>query len=956
MANQPQPQPLTLPPPRSYTRTDFAALRAFVQRVPSATIARLYFDPETAPHAASADALERYLRAMRDDLVHLAQLRGSSVLADHLKASIRQHGSAKLSAVTLRMVEDASKLAVAVPLATHPVGLWFRPLIARRLTGEGIATLGELVACCNRRGGSWWRSVPRVGLLRARILVAWLRRHAGTPARRHPGRHGRRRRRCSRAARRARGHSGRARPRRRGGAIIRSARPLERIALPYGLSGAAGMNRAAGLCYLQAPHDLDAIRSWLHRYTDRPQALRAYTRELERLLLWAVTERGAALSSLSVDDCNAYKAFLAAPAERFTGPRTARSSPRWRPFAPDGLTPGSQKYAVYVLRAAFDWLVKVRYLAGNPWERVGNPATITREHAMRIERAFPLQLWARVRQGLADRGQSLGPSGPRWRAAAAAILIMGDSGLRITEASLARRERLRYVAADGDAPAGWILQVLGKGRKERSVPVSVACIAALRAHWADRGLDFNSPQDPAPLIKPVDIPPTPAAQRRHGDGASDPAGYSSNGLRGLVSWAFDQLQGTLDLTDDERRHLAGSTPHALRHTFGTQAVAASVPPDVAQKVLGHASLTTTTIYAQAETKRVRRELAGYFEQMQALTTSATAGSAEDTSESGHEVKPPPVAPAGETGPVEQIARVRLTLRVQASSGRRAGRVRGELERWILETGDAETVEPGVVLLTIHYGQKILLDREVEAWLDDISIEAQDRHCTCVIDAQWGERRWTNAGLPDERSTARAEESPPGGGVIPLPKSGKPAVSPSRIWRLRVILLGVAPEIWRRIEIPADISLAGLHGMLQAAMGWATCTGTDSDCTAFLTGSISTSIAPTACGCSTSVSRATRSATRMTWATTESRGRDRGGSQPSPRIRYPRCVAGRRAARRKIVAAAWLRASAASARRPKERAPGASCSTGSAGRSTRTRFASPKRIAAREHRERPGVMR
>jgi len=98
MANRPQ--QLTLPPPRTWTRTDFAALRAFVQRVPPATIARLYFDPDTAPHAASADALERYLRTMRDDLVQLALLHGSPVLADHLKASIRQHGGAKLTAVT----------------------------------------------------------------------------------------------------------------------------------------------------------------------------------------------------------------------------------------------------------------------------------------------------------------------------------------------------------------------------------------------------------------------------------------------------------------------------------------------------------------------------------------------------------------------------------------------------------------------------------------------------------------------------------------------------------------------------------------------------------------------------------------------------------------------------------------------------------------------------------------
>ncbi|WP_315697798.1 IS1096 element passenger TnpR family protein [Paraburkholderia fungorum] len=815
---------LTLPSPRTYTRTDFAALRAWVQRVPLPAIARLYFDSDTTPYHEDPARLERHLRAMRDDLVHLAQLHGSSVLADHLKASIRQHGSAKLTAVTLRMVEAASRLAVAVPLATHPVGLWFRPLIARRLAGEGIATLGELVACCNRRGGSWWRAVPRVGLLRARVLVAWLRRHAGSlgvtvdadvdateplaaPATTHvalvPAG-------CQTA---------------QPGPLA----PLERIALPHRLSGGEGphgtgqrgVNRAPGLCYLQAQHDLDAIRSYLHRYTDRPQALRAYTRELERLLLWAVTERGTALSSLSVDDCDAYKAFLAAPAGRFTGPRTARSSPRWRPFAPGGLTPGSQKYAVLVLRAAFDWLVKVRYLAGNPWVAVTDPATGTPEYAIRIERALPLQLWTKVRVGLDDRSQSLGPSGPQWRAARAAILLMGDSGLRITEATLARRERLGYLPADGDTPAGWVLGVLGKGRKQRSVPVSTATLTALRAHWADRGLDFNDPPATAPLIRPVDIPPTPAAQRRHDAGSANPAGYSTNGLRGLVNWAFGQLQATLDLSDDERRHLASSTPHALRHTFGTQAMAANVPPDVAQKVLGHASLATTTIYAQAETKRVRRELAGYFEQMQALTTPATApvGAAEDASASGHEATPPPVAPAGDNGPVDQVARIRVTLRVQASSGRsrkgtasgaRAERVRGELERWILEMGDAEGVEPGVVLLTIPYRQEILLDREVEAWLDDIAIEAQDRHCTCAIDAQWGARRWTHAGLPDERSTAD---------VIPFPESGKPVASPPRIWRLRVSLLGVAPAIWRRIEIPADISLAGLHGMLQAAMGW-----------------------------------------------------------------------------------------------------------------------------------------
>ncbi|WP_323123842.1 phage integrase family protein, partial [Burkholderia alba] len=154
---------LTLPPPRTYTRSDFAALRAWVQRVPPSTIASRYYDPDTTPYEDDPATLERHLKTMRDDLVHLAMLNGSSVLAEHLKTSIRQHGNARLTAVSLRMVEDAAKLAAATPAAEHRVSLWFRPAIALRLTGEGIVTLGELVAFCNRRGGRWWRRVPRIG-------------------------------------------------------------------------------------------------------------------------------------------------------------------------------------------------------------------------------------------------------------------------------------------------------------------------------------------------------------------------------------------------------------------------------------------------------------------------------------------------------------------------------------------------------------------------------------------------------------------------------------------------------------------------------------------------------------------------------------------------------------------------------------------------------------------------
>lgn len=67
-----------------------------------------------------------------------------------------------------------------------------------------------------------------------------------------------------------------------------------------------------------------------------------------------------------------------------------------------------------------------------------------------------------------------------------------------------------------------------------------------------------------------------------------------------------------DLSLDERRQLGQANAHALRHTFASHSVADDVPVNVVQKVLGHASLQTTTIYVQAEKQRVVEEVARYY--------------------------------------------------------------------------------------------------------------------------------------------------------------------------------------------------------------------------------------------------------------------------------------------------------------------------------------------------------
>ncbi|MEM5387869.1 hypothetical protein VSR68_30405 [Paraburkholderia phymatum] len=57
----------------------------------------------TTPHAATPDAL-----------VRLALISGSPALAAQLRGSIRKHGSARLTAVTLKNGEPAARFAAAL--------------------------------------------------------------------------------------------------------------------------------------------------------------------------------------------------------------------------------------------------------------------------------------------------------------------------------------------------------------------------------------------------------------------------------------------------------------------------------------------------------------------------------------------------------------------------------------------------------------------------------------------------------------------------------------------------------------------------------------------------------------------------------------------------------------------------------------------------------------------------
>lgn len=599
---------IVLPSPSAFTRQHFAALRAYCQNVSLSKIQDLYF-AEDDP--AVAIGLERFLLRMRRELIEraidanpklargLEKLRANQALLQKGYADTedteRIREKRYVHAGTLSLLFQVAEMPVAAPRLEHPLSQWFRPQLARQLKNDGLRTVNDLKRTIERRGRSWWRPIARIGAGRARVVEAWLRTHEPTlgslqwddsplsPARaltildpRHPDR------------------------------LV----PLECMALNTELDGSRGMNRSPLFAFIQARHDLEAVQAYLLRFREQPHTLRAYTKELERLILWAVIVAKRPLSSLLASDIESYKGFLKAPGAAFCGPRAPRTSIRWKPFSETPLSSKSQAYAFQVIAAFFEWLVKVRYLAGNPCHAVRPPRTEQEIMPMQIGRALPTALWRRF---IAAAEQLCAPaSAIQERIGFTAVLLMGDSGIRRAEVASVRRSALVRSPYNDNVH---VLTVLGKRNKLRQVPVSARVVNALRSHWQDRGLDFDSHtldgRDPF-LLAPLFIPNTPAAQARHMAGE---AGYAVDAIGRLVQALINRLQTTLPdaFTTDEWLRVHQLSAHAFRHTFATAFLENKRALDVLQKVLGHASIQTTSLYLSEDAKRLAEESAKFYE-------------------------------------------------------------------------------------------------------------------------------------------------------------------------------------------------------------------------------------------------------------------------------------------------------------------------------------------------------
>jgi integrase/recombinase XerC len=222
---------------------------------------------------------------------------------------------------------------------------------------------------------------------------------------------------------------------------------------------------------------------------------------------------------------------------------------------PDGISARSLARSLSAIRTFYAYLQR-------RW-KLENPA-LTLVESPKIARGKPKPVSEKAALDLLKQ-TSAGP-GEDWEKArdTAILYLLYGCGLRISEAlSLKVRDR----------QLGAALTITGKGNKSRMVPILPVVREAVAAS--------------------ADLCPFPL----------EPEDLMFRGARGgplgprAVQKLMQTLRSALGLP-------ASATPHALRHAFATHLLAHGGDLRTIQELLGHASLSTTQIYAEVENSRL----------------------------------------------------------------------------------------------------------------------------------------------------------------------------------------------------------------------------------------------------------------------------------------------------------------------------------------------------------------
>jgi integrase/recombinase XerC len=283
----------------------------------------------------------------------------------------------------------------------------------------------------------------------------------------------------------------------------------------------------------QAPEKQNLIRQFIHYLSAEknasPHTCRNYLRDLEQFESFL---EGSAVEKVDRMVLRKYLSFLH---------RKNRKSSIARKLS--------------TLRSFFKYLVREQIISANPAKPVSTPkvekllpSALTVDEAFRLVESPSREKIIRETE-LRDR---------------AILELLYSSGIRVSELVGLNPDRV-------DLDLG-IIRVMGKGRKERIVPIGTKAMEALKSYAEIRG----TMEDTSPLFL-----------NRRGGRLTDRSVVRLVKKYGRQSGIFRKI-----------------SPHSLRHTFATHLLDAGADLREIQEMLGHASLSTTQRYTHLTVGRL----------------------------------------------------------------------------------------------------------------------------------------------------------------------------------------------------------------------------------------------------------------------------------------------------------------------------------------------------------------
>lgn len=215
------------------------------------------------------------------------------------------------------------------------------------------------------------------------------------------------------------------------------------------------------------------------------------------------------------------------------------------------------------LKTFYRYLITEKIVTKNPFELIESP---------KVEKSLPRFLYKEEIEKIfssIDKTTAIGKRN------LAIMEILYGSGLRVSELVSLEEKNLDFSNA--------MIKVLGKGSKERYVPMNLRTIEALN--------NYIHVGRPELVLKVETVQPSVLFVNRNG------GALTTRGVRVIINKILEDAAESIHVY-----------PHMLRHTFATHLLDGGADLRSVQEMLGHSNLSTTQIYTHVSTEQLKKSM------------------------------------------------------------------------------------------------------------------------------------------------------------------------------------------------------------------------------------------------------------------------------------------------------------------------------------------------------------